>query len=462
MRRVRSQKTKREESHVSALQRPQGRGANSARDTILASLIGTFELSSYAGDNATLLAGCGGAGLGGWSRPHRGSSVRQGEVFSLQRAAGRRGLCKRSTRGLRDTCSVALASGFTDLGSWRSVALADVPGLLEATSDNVPRNKAEMLVALAALPQLPVVLLFVLRPINGKVSNEDIQSVMSVCTFLQVEPSAVIISVNGVDEEEVEDAAKYRKSLDESLTALLGGQTLRLILLPLVPGASSNARSDVARIRAELRRAIAECPTHRFAVNPNSNLISLADDSAELVQQKLAAEEQAARAKREREAFERRTQRERLQRLRGFTDEFTDKQGWNEEKHYATMWPVVVGRRLYLLGRGCAATFGRWLNLDDNSGGSMPSGPALTDSAGWGNPQYYSTWDVVVLGDRFITVCCRGAGGVAVLAFDTAKYTWVALPTLQAYTDTEGWNLEDSLLRHATLRGMQAPPRRRG
>ena len=112
--------------------------------------------------------------------------------------------------------------------------------------------------------------------------------------------------------------------------------------------------------------------------------------------------------------------------------------GWNQPKYYATIQLADID------GDGQAELIGRWaggilINHFDAASDSWVArrpGPALSDSAHWDQPQYYTTIQFADIdGDGQAELVARGPDGIATWHYNPQEDSWTALQTGGPFAD---------------------------
>ena len=84
--------------------------------------------------------------------------------------------------------------------------ICNIPGLIEAKSANIERNKKAIKDAFEFLPDAPTVAVFVVSQIHGRPLPQDHQAIRSTCAYIEIGTEAMAMLVNGVDFDELDES----------------------------------------------------------------------------------------------------------------------------------------------------------------------------------------------------------------------------------------------------------------
>ena len=122
--------------------------------------------------------------------------------------------------------------------------------------------------------------------------------------------------------------------------------------------------------------------------------------------------------------------------------ELSDAAGWGKPEYYSTIQCADVN------GDGQAEIMGRYIDgirawyYDKDRGQwyALPAGPNWSDSGGWKYPSYYSTIQCADLnGDGRAELLGRGAGGILIFRYDETTRQWIPFDGPN-WSDADGWN----------------------
>lgn len=118
----------------------------------------------------------------------------------------------------------------------------------------------------------------------------------------------------------------------------------------------------------------------------------------------------------------------------------SDANGWGADpKYYSTIQVVQIEENFWLLGRSASGLNVYQYNSASGSWSAKASLPDLSDQAGWGEEQYYSTIQAVVF-EGNIWLFARNADGLKTYQYDTEKDTWTSKAPVPSLTDLNGWD----------------------
>ena len=117
---------------------------------------------------------------------------------------------------------------------------------------------------------------------------------------------------------------------------------------------------------------------------------------------------------------------------------FSDVQGWSQPQYYSTIQVLAVGSDLYMIGRGEDGVWTYQFDASNNSWQNLTSGGPFTDGQGWNQPQYYSTIQIAGAGNNLYMIG-RGGDGVWTYRLDGSN-GWQNLTSGGLFTDGQGWD----------------------
>ena len=138
-------------------------------------------------------------------------------------------------------------------GAWAIVC--NIPGLIEAETDKIDRNKRAIKAAFELLPGAPTAAVFVLSCVGGRPVAQDYQAIRCTCDYVKIADSAMAVVANGVDWAELDDAPEdYRADITLQTRAITKRPTLRVDFVGKLAKAvrSNYASAEMRQLQAQL------------------------------------------------------------------------------------------------------------------------------------------------------------------------------------------------------------------
>ena len=117
----------------------------------------------------------------------------------------------------------------------------------------------------------------------------------------------------------------------------------------------------------------------------------------------------------------------------------SDENGWGDEEYYSTIQALVVQSRLWLLVRGQFGVETYEYDLETDTWAGKQRLSNLSNAQNWNIEQYYSTIRTVALENK-IAVLARATDGMEYYEYSLITEEWASLPVLTALSDENGWN----------------------
>jgi predicted GTPase len=177
--------------------------------------------------------------------------------------------------------------------------ICNIPGLIEADQNNIPRNKAAIEAAFDFQRGCPTVALLVVSTTGGRVKNEDYEAIRCVRGYVKMDPAATVVVVNGVDKDEIDgDFGEYERTLTSEVKAIVDAKS-RVGLTELV------GKTEKADYLSEPMRRLQGKLVQWVTSATAASMTPLAGSTLALETEKL---EKAAEEERQRMAARRRAQ----------------------------------------------------------------------------------------------------------------------------------------------------------
>ena len=135
----------------------------------------------------------------------------------------------------------------------------------------------------------------------------------------------------------------------------------------------------------------------------------------------------------------------------------SDAAGWNQPKYYTTILSADIDgdQQAELLARDANGIAVWKYDNTAKQWNQLPAGPALSNVAGWGVPQYYGTLQCAdVAGVNRAELIGRGGDALYVWDYDPNAQTWSQIAALPDLSDANGWDQPQYYSTILTVAGM--------
>ena len=135
----------------------------------------------------------------------------------------------------------------------------------------------------------------------------------------------------------------------------------------------------------------------------------------------------------------------------------SDAARWNQPKYYTTILSADIDgdQQAELLARDANGIAVWKYDNTAQQWNQLPAGPALSDVAGWGVPQYYGTLQCEdVAGVNRAELIGRGGDALYVWDYDPNAQTWSQIAALPDLSDANGWDQPQYYSTILTVAGM--------
>ena len=130
---------------------------------------------------------------------------------------------------------------------------------------------------------------------------------------------------------------------------------------------------------------------------------------------------------------------------------FSDDNQWGNPEYYSTIQALSFGGKIWVFARGPDGGEIHQYDPDTDSWSQLPTLSALSDANKWGSdPKYYSTIQVVILGDSFYLLG-RSPDGLEIYQYNTVTGSWSQKQTLPDLSDENGWGVPEQ---YSTIRAV--------
>jgi hypothetical protein len=154
--------------------------------------------------------------------------------------------------------------------------IANIPGLIEADPNNIPRNEAAIQSAFKMLPNSPTSLLFVLKNTNGRPLDEDYQAVKCVMDYVKFDTKSSGIVVNSVDWEELDQKPdEYKTEITSQIRGITGRPTMQVDFIASYPKAKRSNLDcpEMVQLNGQLVTFIKKLQPTKIAPDPKATLV---------------------------------------------------------------------------------------------------------------------------------------------------------------------------------------------